>query len=101
MNTHQHGQPNTNHHHNERSNLAPRSYHGEPRPYTPGPPEDVLDQTTLNIERKTFVIKRCQNVRGSFMRVIEEGNSPKKNAIIIPLDGLADFIKAVQSVGGI
>lgn len=96
MNQYDH-QPVTNHHRNERSNLA----RYEQRPYIPGPPEDVLDQTRLHIERKNFTIKRCQNPRGSFMRIVEEGNGPKKNAIIVPIDGLPEFILALKSVGGI
>lgn len=44
----------------------------------------------IQIERKMFVLTLKENPRGRFLRISEENDS-KRNSIIIPATGLADF----------
>ena len=66
--------------------------HGKPR----------IEETTLHvqevvIERKVFKIAMKENMRGTFMRITED-NPKHHNTLIIPEDGVKDFLAAVKSV---
>jgi hypothetical protein len=51
----------------------------------------------IEIERKTFVFTLKENPRGRFLRVTEETQG-RRNNIIIPSTGLADFYRAVEAM---
>jgi hypothetical protein len=81
---------------------------GRPQPYrqpygqTPPPPrpfvqEDTLKNIEIQIERKFFTLTLKENPRGRFLR-ITEGVGGRRNAIIIPATGLADFQKLLAEM---
>lgn len=52
--------------------------------------EETLKSDTIQIERKTFMLSLKQNARGRFLRITEDVNG-RRDTIIIPATGLADF----------
>lgn len=72
------------------------------QPYTSQPQrplvqEDTLKTDEIQIERKFFVLTLKENPRGRFLRISEEVGG-KRNSIIIPATGLADFKKLVDEM---
>ena len=65
-----------------------------PRPSTN---EDTLKTETIQIERKTFVFSLKENPRGKFLRITEDV-SGRRDTIIIPAPGLAEFKKIVDEM---
>ena len=65
-----------------------------PRPFIQ---EDTLKSELVQIERKSFMLTLKENPRGRFLRISEEVNG-KRNAIIIPSTGLADFKKLLDEM---
>jgi len=63
----------------------------------PGSNEDTLKTETIQIERKTFVFSLKENPRGKFLRITEDV-SGRRDTIIIPAPGLADFKKIVDEM---
>jgi hypothetical protein len=63
----------------------------------PNVTEDVLKTEKIQIERKTFVFTLKENPRGRFLRITEDVNG-RKDTIIIPAPGLADFKKIVDEM---
>src|SRR3954465_9936838 len=59
--------------------------------------EDVLKTEKIQIERKTFVFTLKENPRGRFLRITEDVNG-RKDTIIIPAPGLADFKKIIDAM---
>lgn len=59
--------------------------------------DNVIANKELQIERKHFVIEYRENERGRFLRIVEEAHG-RRNTIIIPSTGLADFTTAVTEV---
>ena len=70
----------------------PPSY--PPRPFIQ---EDTLKSELVQIERKSFMLTLKENPRGRFLRISEEVNG-KRNAIIIPSTGLAEFKKLLDEM---
>jgi hypothetical protein len=85
-----------------------------PKPYRPPPvwepspkpqiQEDTLKSGIIQIERKTFAFFLKENSRGRLLRISEETRG-KRNAIIVPATGLAEFkqlldemIKAAEEI---
>jgi len=68
-------------------------------PYVPRQPiqEDTLKSEQIQIERKTFIMTLKENPRGRFLRISEENDS-KRNSIIIPAPGLADFKQVIDEM---
>jgi len=70
-------------------------------PYAPAPrpfvQEDTLKTAEIQIERKYFVLTLKENVRGRFLRIMEEVGG-RHNNIIIPATGLAEFKKIVDEM---
>jgi hypothetical protein len=66
---------------------------------TPRPPvpEDLLKAMAIQVERKTIVVKLNENRRGRFLRIQEE-NDFKRNCVIIPVTGLAEFKKLIDEM---
>ena len=68
-------------------------------PQQPRPPvqEDTLKSAEVQIERKNFVFALKQNPRGRFLRITEDVNG-RRDTIIIPSTGLAEFKKVVDEM---
>ena len=66
---------------------------------TPRPPvnEDTLKTGEVQIERKNFVFTLKENPRGRFLRITEDVGG-RRDTIIIPSTGLADFKKLVDDM---
>lgn len=52
--------------------------------------ENTLSLRELEIERKHFVIEFRENDRGKFLKITEEAHG-RRNSVIIPSTGLAEF----------
>lgn len=65
----------------------------------PRPPvnEDTLKSAEVQIERKFFVFTLKENPRGRFLRITEDVGG-RRDTIIIPSTGLADFKKLVDEM---
>src|SRR5205807_5258845 len=71
------------------------------RPSFSGPKPGVVEETIktekIQIERKTFVFTLKENPRGRFLRITEDVKG-RRDTIIIPAPGLADFKKIVDEM---
>jgi hypothetical protein len=65
-----------------------------PRPHVV---EDTLKSGVVQIERKTFVFTLKENPRGRLLRISEDVGG-RRNSIIIPSTGLADFKKLLEEM---
>jgi hypothetical protein len=65
-----------------------------PRPFVQ---EDKLKSAELTVERKQFFFSLKENPRGRFLRISEEA-SGRRNTIIIPATGLAEFQKMLEEM---
>jgi hypothetical protein len=77
------------------SNERPSPYGRRPQHRHVGPPrepvpEDSLRTEQLNVERKLFIFTLRENPRGRFLRITEDVQG-RRDSIIIPASGLADF----------
>ena len=72
---------------------APK-YNTQPRPPVN---EDTLKTVEVQIERKFFVLTLKENPRGRFLRITEDVGG-RRDTIIIPSTGLADFKKLVDDM---
>jgi hypothetical protein len=86
------------------SNERPSPFQRQPyrQPYAALPPrpfaqEDTLKTELIQIERKSFQFTLKENPRGRFLRISEEVGG-KRNAIIIPSTGLAEFKKLLDEM---
>lgn len=70
-----------------------------PQQQQPRPPvqEDTLRSAEVQIERKSFLFALKENPRGRFLRITEEVNG-RRDTIIIPSTGLAEFKKIVEEM---
>jgi hypothetical protein len=59
--------------------------------------EDALKTGIVQIERKTFHFKLSQNPRGRLLRITEE-TGDRRNSIIIPSTGLAEFKRILDEM---
>jgi len=73
--------------------------YGAPKYAQPRPPiaEDTLKSAEVQIERKNFVFTLKENPRGRFLRITEDVGG-RRDAIIIPSTGLADFKKIIDEM---
>lgn len=81
------GRPRTNPQSSPYAERAPR----------PQVAEDTLKTAEIQVERKRFVVMLKENERGRFLRITEEG-SAKRDSIMIPAPGLADFKKLLDEM---
>ena len=72
---------------------APK-YNQQPRPPVQ---EDTLKSAELQIERKNFVFSLKENPRGRFLRITEDVGG-RRDTIIIPSTGLAEFKKLLDEM---
>ena len=59
--------------------------------------EETIKTDKIQIERKTFVISLKENPRGRFLRITEDVNG-RRDTIILPATGLADFKRVVDDM---
>ena len=59
--------------------------------------DQILESRELQVERKFFRLEVRENDRGRFLRVTEE-NQGRRNTVIVPDSGFADFARAVNEV---
>jgi hypothetical protein len=59
--------------------------------------ENVIASQEVQIERKHLSIEFRENERGRFLRITETAHG-RRNAVIIPSTGLADFTSALAEV---
>lgn len=75
-------------------NEEPSSYDNAYRQYAR---DQVLATRELQVERKFFALEVRENERGRFLRITEE-NQGRRNTVIVPDSGFADFAKALGEV---
>ena len=63
----------------------------------PSSNEDTLKTEKIQIERKVFVFSLKEKPRGRFLRITEDV-SGRRDTIIIPAPGLAEFKKIVDEM---
>ena len=73
---------------------GPSKYSQQPRPPVV---EDTLKSAEVQIERKNFVFTLKENPRGRFLRITEDVGG-RRDTIIIPSTGLADFLKLMEEM---
>ena len=80
------------------SNERPSPFKGLPQ-MQPRPPiqEDTLKSGQVQIERKMIAFILKENPRGRFLRISEDAGG-RRNAIIIPSTGLAEFQKLLDEM---
>lgn len=61
--------------------------------------DNIILARDLQIERKHFFIEYRENERGKFVRITEEAHG-RRNSIIIPSTGLAEFVRNFDEVSG-
>jgi len=59
--------------------------------------DSILEAKEVQIERKRFHFEFRENDRGKFLRITEEAHG-RRNTVIVPSTGLADFLGAVADV---
>ena len=59
--------------------------------------DTILESRELQVERKHFFIEFRENDRGRFLRITEEAHG-RRNTVIIPSTGLADFERMLNEV---
>ena len=59
--------------------------------------DTILESRELQVERKHFFIELRENDRGRFLRITEEAHG-RRNTVIIPSTGLAEFESLMEEV---
>ena len=59
--------------------------------------DNVIASKELQVERKHLVVEFRENPRGRFLRITEEAHG-RRNTVIVPSTGLAEFLSAVADV---
>jgi hypothetical protein len=67
------------------------------QPQRPPVQEDTLKSAELQVERKNFVFALKENPRGRFLRITEDVGG-RRDTIIIPSTGLADFKQVIDEM---
>lgn len=78
----------------ERSSLSPRKPYNAPKAPVA---EDTLHSAEIQIERKFFLFTLKENPRGRFLRITEDVGG-RRDTIIIPSTGLAEFKRVVDEM---
>jgi hypothetical protein len=61
--------------------------------------DQILESREIQLERKFFRVEVRENDRGRFLRITEEAQG-RRNTVIIPGTGFADFAKLLSDVLG-
>jgi hypothetical protein len=59
--------------------------------------EETIRTEKIQIERKTFIVALKENPRGRFLRITEDVGG-RRDTIILPATGLADFKRVVDEM---
>jgi hypothetical protein len=59
--------------------------------------DNLIEARELQIERKHFYVELRENDRGKFLRITEEAHG-RRNTIIVPSTGVAEFTTAIDQV---
>jgi hypothetical protein len=59
--------------------------------------DDVLKSEKVSVERKLFFFDLKENERGRFLRITEDVGG-RRDSIIVPASGLADFADALDAI---
>jgi hypothetical protein len=59
--------------------------------------ENVISSRDIQVERKHFFLEFRENERGRFLRITEEAHG-RRNTVIIPSTGIAEFRQALTEV---
>jgi len=59
--------------------------------------ERTIKEQTIDLGRKKFAIALKENHNGKFLRVTED-TVHRRNTVIIPAEGLAEFLNAIDVV---
>jgi len=59
--------------------------------------DNFIEARELQIERKHFHVEFRENDRGKFLRITEEAHG-RRNTIIVPSTGVAEFTAAIDQV---
>jgi hypothetical protein len=59
--------------------------------------DTIIESRELQVERKHFFIEFRENERGRFLRITEEAHG-RRNTVIIPSTGLAEFERLLTEV---
>ncbi len=59
--------------------------------------DTIIESRELQVERKHFFIEFRENDRGRFLRITEEAHG-RRNTVIIPSTGLAEFGRMLDEV---
>lgn len=59
--------------------------------------DNIIAAQELQVERKHFYLEYRENDRGRFLRITEEAHG-RRNTIIIPSTGLAEFHATLEEV---
>jgi hypothetical protein len=61
------------------------------------PMDNIIEAREVQIERKHFHVELRENDRGKFLRITEEAHG-RRNTIIVPTTGVAEFTSAIGEV---
>jgi len=70
-------------------------YPGRPGKYPSN--EDIINSTTIQVERKTFIFTLKKNPRGRFLRITEDVGG-RRDTIILPAPGIAQFRQVLDDI---
>ncbi|MDX6766769.1 MAG: PUR family DNA/RNA-binding protein [Candidatus Methylacidiphilales bacterium] len=59
--------------------------------------EETIRSEQIQVERKIFFFDLKENQRGRFLRITEDVNG-RRDTIILPAPGVAEFIEVLQSL---
>jgi PurA ssDNA and RNA-binding protein len=59
--------------------------------------DTIIESRELQVERKHFFIEFRENERGRFLKITEEAHG-RRNSVIIPSTGLAEFEQLLGQV---
>jgi len=59
--------------------------------------DTVLKSENIAVERKNFIFDLRENPRGRFLRITEDANG-RRDSIVIPAPGLAEFRRVLEDI---
>ena len=61
--------------------------------------DNIIASKEIQVERKHLVIEYRENSQGRFLRITEEAHG-RRNTVIVPSTGLAEFLNSIAEVLG-
>ena len=59
--------------------------------------DNIISSKEIQVERKHLVIEYRENSQGRFLRITEEAHG-RRNTVIVPSTGLAEFLGSINGV---